>query len=64
MTAPAPAATTWRRTRLASGALRLQHLPSGSIVFLAKGASEAEIARRLAEIEATIARLIARRSRS
>ena len=63
MTAPAPAATAWRRARLVSGALRLQHLATGSVVFVARTATPTEIARRCAEIEALIARLISRRAR-
>ncbi len=63
MTAPAPAATAWRCSRLGSGAWRLEHIASGSVVFFAKGASEAAVQRRRAKIEALVARLIARRAR-
>jgi hypothetical protein len=59
MTAPRPASATtiWARTRLASGAWRCEH-PNGSVFYIGPDASEAEIARRLAETEALIARLL------
>jgi hypothetical protein len=53
--ATSPTAWTWRRTP--SGAWRFKHLFTGSVVFSGKNANEAEIERRLADTEATIARL-------
>jgi hypothetical protein len=45
MTVAAPAGTAWRCSRLTSGAWRLEHIASGSVVFIAKGASEAAVQR-------------------
>ena len=41
-TATRPAAA-WRRTSLASGAWRLEHRPTRSVVFVARTATEVEV---------------------
>ena len=62
MTAPRPAPpAAWTRTQMKSGAWRLEHR-NGSIIFIARDCTEAEIQRRLAEAEQTIARLARRRT--
>ena len=59
---PAPTTSTWVRTQTASGAWRLEHVAIRSMVFVARNATEAEIVRRLAEADATTARLVRRRA--
>jgi hypothetical protein len=50
----------WTRTRTPSGAWRCEHR-NGSLIYVGRDAGEAEIQRRLAEAEATIARLTRKR---
>lgn len=61
MTAPAPRpaapAATWTHTRLPSGAWRLEHASTRSIVILGRKTPEPEVARRFAEAEGVVKRL-------
>jgi hypothetical protein len=59
-TAPRPAAAAWTRTRTPSGAWRCQHA-NGSVLYVSGAATEGEIQCRLADTDATIARLDRRR---
>ncbi len=51
-----PAAIDWTRRRLPSGVWRCAHR-NGSVVFIGRDVTEAEIQRRLAVVEATIRHL-------
>ena len=56
---PLPSRGRWLHTMMPSGVWRFEHIPSRSVIFARRDASEAEITRRLAEAQDTIARLTA-----